>query len=339
MKNKFKYSLIILLLINSAIAQQPSTGTDSSLKIKPAEENFTRFDDTRKTNWPQDFEVVEIKSSKDNTPQKSYFYRSKAGTPKPLIVSLHTWSGDYTQKDEIAPLCREKALNYIHPDFRGVNSTANACGSELALADIDDAITYAIRNANVDTGRIYVIGVSGGGFATLSTFMKSGHAIKKFSAWASIADLEAWYHESSIRKNKYAADILRCTGSNEELNVANARQRSPLYMATPQQKPKPARLFIFAGIYDGIQGSVPITQSINFYNKLLNDLSVKDKSTYVSSDEKLQLLEHRRPLGNFGSIGDRRICLKKQSGNIELTIFEGAHEMLPRYAIDQLLSE
>ncbi len=110
-------------------------------------------------------------------------------------------------------------------------------------------------------------------------------------------------------------------------------------MATPKQKSKQARLFIFAGIYDGIQGSVPITHSINFYNKLLTDLSVKDKSRYVSPGEKLQLLEYRRPLGNFGTIGGRRICLKKQSGNIELTIFEGDHEMLPGYAIDQLLSE
>jgi len=112
-------------------------------------------------SWSNDFELVEIESAMDHHIQKAYFYRSTATDPAPLIVSLHTWSGDYTQKDTLAVLCRAQGLNYIHPDFRGVNNTKNACCSELAINDIDESIAYAIKNANVDTLRIYIIGHSG----------------------------------------------------------------------------------------------------------------------------------------------------------------------------------
>jgi hypothetical protein len=230
-----------------------------------------------------------------------------------------------------------KDLNYIHPDFRGINNTKNACCSDLAINDIDESITYAIENANVDTSRIYVIGTSGGGYATLSAFMKSKQRIRKFSAWVPISDLIVWYHESSIRQNKYAGDILGCTESTEStLNTKIAKQKSPIYWDTPEHKLTYSELYIYTGIYDGIQGSVPITQSINFYNKVLSDLGVEDSSKYVSAYEKLQLLEFRRSFGNFGKIADRTIFLAKEYHHIKLIIFEGNHEMLPKYALNEL---
>lgn len=310
-----------------------------SIIKKPFFEDYTKFDDTAQTKWSKDFELVEIKSSKDKSIQKFYFLKSKSNEPKPLIVSLHTWSGDYTQNDGLAEICKQKGLNYIHPDFRGANKTVDACCSIFALTDIDDAITYAIQNSHVDTTRIFVIGVSGGGYATLSTFMKSEHNIKKFSAWASITDLISWYNESKIRNNKYAQDILDCTGSKNGLNIEDAKLKSPIYWNTPTEKLKSSKLFIYAGIYDGIQGSVPITHSINFFNKLLTDMSVSDTSKYISISEKLKLLEKREPLGEFGNIADRKICLKKEYRNVSLIIFEGNHEMLTEFALNELLEE
>lgn len=213
----------------------------------------------------------------------------------------------------------------------------NACCSELALTDIDDAITYAIRNSNVDTTKIYVIGGSGGGYATLSTFMKSKHNIKKFSAWAPISDLIAWYNESKIRNNKYAENILDCTDSENGLNIKNAKQKSPIYWNTPIEKLENSKLTIYAGIYDGIQGSVPITHSINFYNKLLTEMSVSDTLKYVSTSEILKLLEKREPLGEFGNISDREIYLKEEFGNLSLIIFKGNHEILTEFALNELI--
>jgi poly(3-hydroxybutyrate) depolymerase len=288
--------------------------------------------------WSKDFSLVEIPSGIDGHVQLAYLYGSKASDPAPLVVSLHTWSGDYTQEDPLSDLCRSKDLNYIHPDFRGVNNTINACCSELAMSDIDEAISYAIENTNVDPSRIYVVGQSGGGYATLASFMKSKHKIRKFSAWVPISDLEAWYRESSIRGNKYADDILACTASEDSiLNIAIAKEKSPIHWDTPGGKLGYSKLYIHTGIYDGIQGSVPITQSINFYNKVLSDLGVKDASKFVSDQEKLELLEYRKKLGDYGKIAQREVFLRKEYKNLKLVIFEGNHEILPEYALDELL--
>ncbi len=332
--------LILILLIGMAlgIAIRQDKTTESALEQTTAKSPLP-FDDTLKLAWGKAFEQVAITSSVDKHVQKAYFYRSTASTPQPLVVSLHTWSGDYEQHDALATLCQQQDVNYIHPNFRGANTTEAACCSALALADIDDAISYALAHANVDTTKVFVIGVSGGGYATLSTFMKSKHTIHKFSAWASIADLVAWYDESILRENKYAANILACTGSSDTLDVQVARQRSPIYWPTPAHRLLYADLAIYAGVYDGIQGSVPITHSINFYNKLLTDRGVSDTSAYVTAHEKLKLLEFRKPLGDFGSIAGRRICLLKKFGNLKLVVFEGKHEMLTEFALHALLEE
>lgn len=307
---------------------------------KPFIKSYIKFDDTRKKKWNRDFEIVEISSPLDKKIQKAYFFKAKSDILKPLVVSLHTWSADFSQSDPLAELCRSKNINYIHPDFRGPNNTRDACCSELAINDIDESITYAIENANIDTSRIYLIGASGGGYATICSFMKSIHKIRKFSAWVPLTDLIAGYHESKIRQNKYADDILDCTESiNGKLNIINARIKSPIYWNTPIEKLQYSAVNIFAGVNDGIQGSVPITHSINYYNKLLRDLSVSDPSKYVSNEEKLLLLETRKPIGNFGKISNRDICLLKEFGNIRLIIFDGGHEMLVEYAFNELIEE
>ena len=158
--------------------------------------------------WSDEFEVVEIKSPIDGETQKAYFYKTTSSEPQPLIVSLHTWSFDYTQYDSINIQSIEKDLNYIHPDFRGPNKSKDACCSDLVISDIDAAIDFAIKNANVDTSRIYVIGNSGGGYATIAMFMKSKHRIKKFSSWVPLVDLLRWYDETKIRKLEYALSLI-----------------------------------------------------------------------------------------------------------------------------------
>ncbi len=295
-----------------------------------------QYDSTAENAWNPEFSIVEIESSLDGMPGKAYFYSSKSVNPAPLVVSLHTWSGDYTQEDPLAELCRKADVNYIHPDFRGPNWTVGACCSPLALGDIDDAIDFALGNSNVDTSNINVIGVSGGGYATLAMFIKSRHQIRRYSAWVPISDLVAWFEESKIRGNKYAGDILACTGSKDgELELEEAKRRSPLHWKTPPGRLDNSELIIYAGVYDGIQGSVPITQSINFYNKVLSELYPGSEAT-VSLEEKARLLEFRKPLGAFGAIGGREICLEKSSGNLRLVIFTGNHEMLPEAAFDNL---
>lgn len=290
--------------------------------------------------WSDEYKIVEIKSPIDETLQSAYFYKTKSPDPQPLVVSLHTWSNDYTQYDSINEFSLEKDYNYIHPNFRGVNNTKDACCSELVISDIDASIDFALENANVDTTRIYVIGMSGGGYATLAMFMKSKHKIKKFSSWVPLVDLIQWYDETKILKLKYALEILACTQSKDGvLNEEIAKQKSPIFWKTPVDKLNYSTLEISTGIYDGMIGNgvIPITHSINFYNKLLTDLSVTDSTKYVSDTEKLTLLEFRKPLGDFGQISGREVILLKETNNIKLTLFEGGHEILTKYAFEELI--
>ena len=295
------------------------------------------WDDEQANSWPVEFSEVEIKSPLDEALQKAYFYKTKKSNPQPLIISLHTWSGDYTQEDPLIRQILEQDWNYIHPDFRGANKTPKACGSKYAIDDIDQAINFALNNSNVDMQNIHVIGVSGGGMATLVSYMNSNYPIASFSAWVPISDLEAWYYQSLGRKNKYAGHILTATSSIDSvLNVEEARNRSPLFMATPTDKRKGSRITIYAGIHDGYEGSVPVSQSLNFYNKVVKDNGAS-KDQLISENEILKLVSMRTyPTLPDKKIVSRNVIYERNYKDISLILFEGRHEMLTDVALELL---
>ena len=238
------------------------------INAQAAEKN----DPQQNKGWPKEYQLISIPSSIDNTHQPA-FYRSTTSTqPKPLVISLHTWSGNYTQQEPLTPFFTKEDWNYIHPDFRGPNKTPDACLSEKVLPDIDDAIAYAIQHGNVDQDKIFLIGTSGGAYATLGCFIRLKHRINTFLAWVPISDLEAWYWQSNHRGAGYADDVLKSTSKGNTLNVAEARRRSPLFWDLPA-KPN-GKLEIYAGIRDGYDGSVPISHSILFYNKIATHYGV-----------------------------------------------------------------
>lgn len=314
-----KTALFVLLSLNSLLI--------SAQNIP----NFQRPDFLKKDS---------IKSSLDNNVQVFYYYKSTESKPKPLVVQLHSWSNaaDSLKTAFLAPEAKNKDWNYIFPNFRGVNNHAKACCSEFVLADIDEAIDWALKNMKVDLDQIYVAGVSGGGYATLAMYMKSRHKIRGFSAWASISDLSAWYFESVERKNKYATDIIKCTDSGEKLDEQKARDRSPLFWKIPIKKRRNSTLQIYAGIHDGYTGSVPISHSINFYNKLLIDANEPDLEKFISDQDKSIMIKTQSfpNKKQYKPLGDREIVYQKTSKKITLTIFEGTHEMLNKVVLDRI---
>ena len=303
-----------------------------------------KWDDTRSKGWPSACEKIVIFSSVDKKPQEAWFFKSKSKKARPLIVSLHTWSGDYNQEDPLVQQCIERDYNYIHPDFRGPNNISEACGSPLVISDIDDAIDYAIEHGNVDKSEIHVIGVSGGGYATMLMYMRSRQNIKTFSAWAAISNLVDWYYESIGRNSKYARDIAMATtgrkfeGEEYYFDEKEATQRSPVFMVTPVGKRKNSQLFIYTGVHDGYTGSVPITHSINFYNKIVNDLGPHEKKALIPDRDIITLLTYRGyPHESEGMLSDRMIHYQKQfEDKIRIILFEGGHEMLVDVALDHI---
>ena len=278
-----------------------------------------------------------IQSTLDKNTQVFYYDKSTSSKAKPLVVELHSWSNTAdSQKEILADQAHTKNWNYILPNFRGVNNHLKACCSQYVISDIDEAIDWALKYMKVDKTNIYIIGNSGGGYATMAMYMRSRHNIRAFSAWSSISDLATWYEESVERKNKYAAEIIQCTNANGIFDDQKARERSPLFWETPIKKRRNCVLQIYAGIHDGYTGSVPISQSIKFYNKLLIDIDETDDARYVSSDDastmlKTQSFPLKKPLKK---IDNRAILYHKSSKKITITIFEGTHEILKNVALD-----
>ncbi|MBV6642577.1 MAG: prolyl oligopeptidase family serine peptidase [Cyclobacteriaceae bacterium] len=301
----------------------------------------TQWDNTRDKDWPDAFTEVEIISGVDGKAQKAFFYGAKKKA-QPLIISLHTWSGDYRQKDPLISQILEKDWNYIHPDFRGPNWTQEACGSQLVVSDIDDAIDFALKSGNVDPTNIHIIGVSGGGFATMLAYMKSRHNIRTFSAWCGISDINAWYHETKARQLNYARHIsLATTRDSVGIDIESAKQRSPLLMDTPVNKRIGSKLFIYAGVHDGYTGSVPITHSLLFYNKVIRDIDPSVAEALIS-DQVIDKLTVSRSLPEkaYGKLSDRKIHYQTSfNDQVYISVFEGGHEMLSGMALDHIPGE
>jgi hypothetical protein len=279
--------------------------------------------------WPEIFSEVEIEGTGGR--QRAWFLAAEGSIDQPLLVSLHTWSGDYDQSDPLATLVAREGWNYIHPDFGGRNNHSSACLSDNAVAGIGDAIDYAIRNGQVDLDRVFVSGMSGGGYAALGLYLRTRHKIHTVLSWVPISDLAAWYWQSTAKGLSYAQDITHCTGTGGVFSADAARARSPLYWSVGELPT--VRLEIYAGINDGHEGSVPISHSIEFFNRMADLIGFSDRR--VSPEATIGLLTRgldaeARP---GTTIDDRAVIFNREAGSVSLTIFDGAHEMLPRHVI------
>lgn len=289
----------------------------------------------RQDGWSSHFREVEIISTHDEEVQYAYFHSAKSETSSPLIVSLHTWSGDYRQHDPIAAMVAQRGWNYIHPDFRGANDKPIACLSDAAISDLDDAIGYAIENAPVDMDKIYVVGLSGGAYTALGFYLKSKYPLRRTIAWCAISDLEEWYYQSLARRDGYSDSIFRCTSNNGSLDIEAMRMRSPLHWEFPESPN--GVLDLYAGMNDGFEGSVPISHSINFYNAAVSKYGERDAA--VEDEQFLTLVTRALDYNqNLGQISGRRVVYHRESGSVRLTLFDGAHEMLGEYAV-QVIEE
>lgn len=328
----------VLCLLWTGVCMAPLT---LQAQVK-TEEKVVRWDDTHKTDWDADLKVVDIPSKADTHPQKAYLYKAPQ-EKRPLIVSLHTWSGDYRQYDPIAAEAKAKGYNYIHPDFQGANTKPSAMGSQQVIVNLQEAIEYAVRETYADANEVHVIGVSGGGMATLIAYMNVTCPVKSFSAWAPISDLESWYWETKARGLKYADHVWKASYSKETFNAAEARKRSPLYQKIPRKQRRTSRLYLYTGVHDGYKGSVPVTHSLNMYNRVVGEwkygLSIPEDANrrafvhadMVSEDEMVRLLSACSFPGSPPSrkIDGRQVWMEREAAGVKLVVFEGAHEMLP----------
>lgn len=125
-------------------------------------------DEPAPKGWNPEVKTAEFISPYDSTPQKALIYIPTSEMPVPLIVGLHTWSADYTQVNSyFYDGAKKYGWAMICPNFRGPNNTPKGCGSEAAVADIAAAVEYMKTRTKIDSDRIYLMGMSGGGYGSM----------------------------------------------------------------------------------------------------------------------------------------------------------------------------
>ncbi len=297
-------------------------------------------------NYPPEVREIRYLSSADQTEQAALFYPPPLAEnkKKPLLVALHTWSGDYQQGGgkTYARWCINQDWAFIHPNFRGPNWTPEAMGSDLAVADILSAVDYAKKNANIDKNRIYLVGVSGGGHASLLMAGRAPDIWAGVSAWCGISDINKWHNETKKAARGYWKHIEKSLGGDPNSDAklkAKAEHRSPL---TWLHNAPGVNLDINHGITDGHDGSVPFTHSLNAFNQTIPT----NVANTIPADHIAQAWKSGTPEALSGSLplddplyGERPPIYRKTSGNTRITLFQGGHEIIHLAALNWLANQ
>ncbi len=258
---------------------------------------------------------------------------------RPLAVCLHTWSYGLEQPCEhFLEQCRKRNWHFVFPHFRGPNWTPEACGSDLVVSDLEDIVHYMKKHYPVDENRIYLVGGSGGGHASLLMAGRKPELWSAVSSWCPISDLGAWYDQTSRKKadpahRSYDNHIYEACGGDPRTNTEaseQARYRSPLTWL--KQAKGRVIIDIGTGIHDGHSGSVPISHAILAYNEIseAEDRICQEDIDYMTETEKIPV--HLQFQGTDPAYGSHKVLLRKTSGMVRLTIFEGGHDILPEPA-------
>ncbi len=254
--------------------------------------------------------------SSDNSMQKAMWYAPKAQKPVPLLVGLHTWSGNYKQGSGKAYYkeAKKRGWAFIFPNFRGPNKTPDAMCSDKAVQDIVDAVKYARQHANIAPDRIYLCGASGGGLMAMQMAGRHPEIWAGVSAWCGISNIKAWHAYNKKKKSGYYKHIesaLQGSPDTDQTAAKQAERRSPV---TWLKNAKGLPLDIWHGAKDRV---VPSTEGQNAFAAVTGKPVPNDR-------------EHP------DKIGKCRILSRKTADNTRLTIFDSGHTIFYPVAIEWL---
>ena len=287
-------------------------------------------------------EKIFVTSSIDQIEQPCYLILpdgfKKDGPLLPLLVCLHTWSGNVEQRQkETEAECAKRGWIFLFPNFRGRNDKPDACGSIKAQQDILDAVDWVLERYPIDQKRIYLTGTSGGGHMSMLMAGRYPDRWTAVSAWVGISDLAAWHakHVETGYGKMMRACCSGAPGESEKIDK-EYRDRSPL---TWLHQAVDVPLDLAAGVHDGHKGSVPIRHSLEAFNTVAKALG----KPVISEEEIVQLsrtdgrLDNPQPGDNVkDATYGREIYLRRTAGKARVTIFEGGHEGIAPAALDWL---
>ncbi|MCF6175464.1 MAG: prolyl oligopeptidase family serine peptidase [Victivallaceae bacterium] len=266
---------------------------------------------------PSGLNEISYPCSSDNSMQPAMWYAPvEQQHTVPLLVGLHTWSGNYRQSSgkSYYKQAAKRGWAFIFPNFRGPNRTPDAMGSDKAVQDIVDAVKYAKSHANIDPNRIYLCGASGGGFMAMLMAGRHPEIWAGVSAWCGISDIKAWHAYNKKKKSGYYRHIESALGGAPDTDkqaAIRAVRRSPVtWLKNAEKLP----LDIWHGAKDKI---VPATEGKNAFTVVVGS-EIPDDATHPAK------------------IGKYKILSRKTFNTTRLTIFNSGHTILYSAAIEWL---
>jgi len=338
-----RHHLIVLLTFTRIVLAGiacPSSNAAQPAGVRPPTPGSSAGTGTSAT-WPKGVQEVSIPSTADGTTQPALFWEAAGQQERPLLVALHSWSGDYRQTTGVAyaTRCMERRWHFLHPNFRGMNRSPAAACSDLAVTDVLDAVEFARHHARVDNRRIYLVGVSGGGMAALQVLAKAPALWAGVSAWVPISNLAAWHAETKARNLYYTQQIEASCGGPPGAGPAVDFQywnRSPIhFLAHASGVP----LDLNAGIHDGHDGSVPISHSLHAFNVLAQPSDRLSELIITELVRTAQVPEALRSKDRDATYGANAVLFRRESGSARITLFDGSHEILHNAALAWLAKQ
>jgi dipeptidyl aminopeptidase/acylaminoacyl peptidase len=266
---------------------------------------------------PGGLNEISYPCSSDNSMQKAMWHAPASQQQAvPLLVGLHTWSGNYKQSSGKSYFkeAKKRGWAFIFPNFRGPNRTPDAMCSDKAVQDIVDAVKYAKTHAKIDPNRIYLCGASGGGLMAMQMAGRHPEIWAGVSAWCGISDIKAWHAYNKKKKSGYYRHIEKALGGNpvtDKKAAAQALRRSPVtWLKNANKLP----LEIWHGAKDKV---VPATEGENAFVAVIGKQIPDDA---------------RHP----DKIGKCKILRRKTLNNTRLTIFNSGHTIFYPVAIEWL---
>lgn len=279
-------------------------------------------------------------SEADNSMQPALIVPAAGEDPRPLAVCLHTWSYGLEERNaqDYVKACAERNWHFIYPLFRGPNWTPQACGSDLVVSDLECAVKYMKEHYAVDDSRIYLVGGSGGGHASLLMAGRHPEVWTAVSSWCPISDIAAWYAQTRDKKKDpsargYDTHISEACGGDPTScpeAAAQAKHRSPLTWL--KNAAGNVILDIGTGIHDGHTGSVPVSHAVLAFNEAADPADRIAQADIDYMVQREEIPEHLRFEGNDPAYGRHRVLLRRTSNKVRLTLFEGGHEILTEAA-------
>jgi poly(3-hydroxybutyrate) depolymerase len=266
-----------------------------------------------------DRQALDIPSILDGSSQRSYLVvpPDLPDGPRPLLVILHAWGSN--NEGRWPPIEREAANRgwlVLTPNFRGPSDHPEGCGSLVAQQDVLDAVAFVrekLPRISVDKKRIYVMGYSGGGFMTMLIAARHPDTWAAASAWAGIADLAAWYQETS--QDTIRDQLRACFGGPpDDRLAAQYRERSPIAYLQPSLT---VPIEIAHGDHDP---QVSVGHALRAFDLLAPGAVSPMEVEQIKSGKAASPPPERDLLFK----GD--ILLRRSVGAFRLTIYDGGHD-------------